>query len=80
MSSPVEDRTVYIYNWIDGFSVARGPLRRFDDRQNQADFDLIKAGSASRELLGIPAGENFTVVLVDKKDYEYFSMVRVSAD
>jgi UBX domain-containing protein 1 len=48
---PSETRVLHI--WADGFSIEDGPLRRYDDPQNAADLEMIRAGRAPIHLMGV---------------------------
>jgi UBX domain-containing protein 1 len=50
-AGPSETRILHI--WADGFSVEDGPLRRYDDPQNAADLEMIRAGRAPIHLMGV---------------------------
>lgn len=48
---PSETRILHI--WADGFSIEDGPLRRYDDPQNAADLEMIRAGRAPIHLMNV---------------------------
>ncbi|CAE6362367.1 unnamed protein product [Rhizoctonia solani] len=59
-SKPEDDEEVAIREitfWQDGFSIADGPLLKYDDPANQAILSAINSGSAPPSILNVRVGQ-----------------------
>lgn len=52
-----------LHLWENGFSVEDGPLRRFDDPQNEQDLQLIQNGRAPLHLMNVRPNQTVDVHL-----------------
>lgn len=64
-----KEKEVTITFWHDGFTVDDGPLRGYDDPQNQQFMDAINKGFAPRELA--EPGVDIAVNLINRKTDKY---------
>jgi UBX domain-containing protein 1 len=65
-NEPTEERVLHI--WVDGFSIDDGPLRRFDDPQNQADLQMIRQGRAPLHLMNVRPDQRVDVKLAQHNE------------
>lgn len=63
------ERTLHL--WADGFSIDDGQLYRFDDPANRRTLDMINAGSAPMDLMGVQSGQAVDVKLEQHKGENY---------
>ncbi|QRV95724.1 UBX (ubiquitin regulatory X) domain protein [Ceratobasidium sp. AG-Ba] len=57
--------------WRDGFSIADGPLLKYDDPANQAILDAINSGSAPPSLLNVRVGQPVELRVARRTTEEY---------
>jgi UBX domain-containing protein 1 len=57
--------------WRDGFSIADGPLLKYDDPANQAILDAINSGAAPPSLLNVRVGQPVELRVARRTTEEY---------
>ncbi|KAG8737588.1 hypothetical protein FRC10_008045 [Ceratobasidium sp. 414] len=57
--------------WRDGFSIADGPLLKYDNPANQAILDAINSGSAPPSILNVRVGQPVEVRVARRTTEEY---------
>ena len=57
--------------WRDGFSIADGPLLKYDDPANQAILDAINSGAAPPSLLNVQVGQPVELRVARRTHEEY---------
>ncbi|KAG9089044.1 hypothetical protein FRC06_001732, partial [Ceratobasidium sp. 370] len=57
--------------WRDGFSIADGPLLKYDNPANQAILDAINSGSAPPSLLNVRVGQPVELRVARRTTEEY---------
>ncbi|CCO28767.1 UBX domain-containing protein 1 OS=Emericella nidulans (strain FGSC A4 / ATCC 38163 / CBS 112,46 / NRRL 194 / M139) GN=ubx1 PE=3 SV=1 [Rhizoctonia solani AG-1 IB] len=73
-SRPQEDEEVAIREitfWRDGFSIADGPLLKYDDPANQAILNAINSGSAPPSVLNVRVGQPVELRVAQRTKEEY---------
>lgn len=66
LEGEMQERVLHI--WSDGFSIDDGPLRRFDDPENQADLNMIRQGRAPLHLMNVRYDQPVDVKLQQHRD------------
>lgn len=57
--------------WRDGFSIADGPLLKYDDPANQATLSAINSGSAPPSVLNVRVGQPVELRVAQRTHEEY---------
>ncbi|CAE6430706.1 unnamed protein product [Rhizoctonia solani] len=57
--------------WRDGFSIADGPLLKYDDPANQAILSAINSGSAPPSILNVRVGQPVELRVAQRTQEEY---------
>lgn len=57
--------------WRQGFTVGDGPLRRYDDPENEHVLQELKHGRVPVSVLGVEFGQDVDVSVIKKNDEDY---------